>query len=240
MEDNPIMTSIVYRIPEMDQIEIKSDLIYKHEQGKNYLFDICFPLNYNNTTNYPTVILISGGSNSSLTLNDEFRKGFLSWGRLLAASRLLTIHFLWNYKRPEDIVDMIQFIRKNADKYNVDKNRISTFSFSRGVGRSFKTVINANSGYLKSMVAYYGKIPVSIGKMDKVNIPPVFIAFAGKDKFFSPDCNDEFIASLKKRNIEVISVAYETGEHAFDMRNHDEKSIEIIKQTISFLMKHTI
>ena len=221
----------------MDLIEVKSNIIYKENKGK-YLFDICYPFDFLRYKKYPTVILISGGSGTSLKLNEKFKNGFLSWGRLLAASGLLTIQFNWNYKNPDDIVDLINFIRSNADKYKVNSNHLSTFSFSRGVGKSFDKIVRENTGYLKSMVFYYGKISPTLSHK-KLTLPPIFIVMAGRDKFFNHDCNDKFVSTMKRNGNDIKLVSHLTGEHAFDIRNNDMRSVEIIKQTVEFLKTNT-
>lgn len=218
----------------MEKIQVVRNLSYKCEKEKKYNLDICYPLNYDKEKFYPTVILVSGGSGKTLKLNENFREGFISWGKLLATSGLLTVHFIWNYKCPEDITDFITFVRENSDKFNIDKDRIATFSFSRGVNLSIDNILKSNSGFLKSMVIYYGKIPDSLTKEYKTNLPPILIAMAGNDKFFSTDCNDRFIDRYKNDTM-ILKTIHETGEHAFDIRNNDDKSIEIIKKTVEFL-----
>jgi hypothetical protein len=228
------MSSLIFTIPEMEKIQVVKNMSYKCEKEKEYNFDICYPLNYDKEKFYPTVILVSGGSGKILKLNENFREGFISWGKLLATSGLLTAHFIWNYKCPEDITDFITFVRDNSDKFNIDKDRIATFSFSRGVNLSIDNILKSNSGFLKSMVIYYGKIPDSLTKEYRTNLPPILIAMAGNDKFFSTDCNDRFIDRYKNDTM-ILKTIHETGEHAFDIRNNDDKSIEIIKKTVEFL-----
>jgi hypothetical protein len=228
------MSSLIFAIPEMDKICVVKDLSYKCVKEKKHHFDICYPINYDKEKFYPTVILVSGGSGDTLKLNENFREGFISWGKLLATSGLLTLHFIWNYKCSEDITDFIAFVRENSDKFNIDKDRIATFSFSRGVNLSIDNILESNSGFLKGMVIYYGKMPNSLRNEFKTNLPPIFIAMAGNDKFFSPDCNDKFIDKYGNATI-IQKMIHETGEHAFDIRNNDERSIELIKKTVEFL-----
>lgn len=228
------MSSLIFTIPEMEQIRVVKNLTYKCEKEKNYNFDICYPINYNKEKFYPTVILVSGGSGKTLKLNENFREGFISWGKLLATSGLLTVHFIWNYKCPEDISYFIAFVRENSDKFSIDKDRMATFSFSRGVSLSINNILKSNSGFLKSMVIYYGRIPDCLTKECRTNLPPILIAMAGNDKFFSTDCNDWFIDKYRNDTI-ILKMIHEKGEHAFDIRNDDKKSIEIIKKTVEFL-----
>ena len=84
------------------------------------------------------------------------------------------------------------------------------------------------------MVIYYGKIPDSLTKEYRTNLPPILIVMAGNDKFFSTDCNDRFIERYKNDTM-ILKTIHETGEHAFDIRNNDDRSIEIIKKTVEFL-----
>jgi hypothetical protein len=51
-------------------------------------------------------------------------------------------------------------------------------------------------------------------------------------------CNDDFVSQVRSKDIEVVFLSHNYGEHAFDMRNNDETSQNIIKQTIEFITTH--
>lgn len=229
---------IVYQVPEMNDVKIRENIIYKAIKKTALYMDACYPPDFKKNKKYPAVILISGGVSDPAKPGSRLRDIYLSWGRLLAANGLAAVYFTWRFKHTDDISDLITYIKDNADALNLDGKRICTFSFSRGVGLSFNEIVNTKNYSIKSMVYYYGKISTGILKSKTFSLPPALIVMAGRDRFFSPDCNDMFIKRARSLNNIVELIVHETGEHAFDIRKQDNRSVEIIKSTIDFILGH--
>jgi hypothetical protein len=61
---------------------------------------------------------------------------------------------------------------------------------------------------------------------------------AGLDQ---PDLNsiiDNFIVKAFAQNVSITAVNHATGHHSFDILDNNERSREIIKQTLDFIKTH--
>lgn len=173
----------------MDKIQLESDVVYKSENNKKLLLDICYPIDLDKKIKYPTVLLINGGVGSPLKFSSRFRDIFLSWGKLISSFGFIAISFVWRYKFPQDITTAIDFIRNNANSYNID-------------------------------IEYF---------------PPLLLVMAKNDKYFPINCNDMFNMKYRATGANVKTLLHKTGEHAFDIRNNNKESHEIILKTIDFM-----
>ncbi len=235
------MSPIVVQIPGMEKTVIKSNIVYKTNNRKSkLLMDICYPSASKTNSRYPVVFLINGGCGSSLKLNPKIKAISTSWSKLIAASGVIAISFIWRYKNPEDISDLIKYVCDNSEELHIDKSRFCAFAFSRGVCIGIEQIFYLNFEFIKCIIAYYGKLPTTPLKKSGIVIPPMLIAMAGKDRYFSPTCNDDFINQVREKDIEVIFLSHMNGEHAFEMRNDDEQSHHIVEQTIEFITKNLL
>lgn len=230
------MFELVYKHPLMDQVMFKSNIIYNSTQDKPLKLDIFYPLE--STSQQSKTVILAHGSSSMENIKDM--AVFQSWGKVMAASGFTTIVFNW---RPDDFpMDMsalISFVRANHEELEIYKDNISIFGFSAGVENAIKESIKGNSDYIKSIVAYYGKIdPSSFELLEKNHCPAVFIAMGALDDNYSTDCNNEFVNNAKKLGASVEMIIHSKGEHGFDVFNDDEETKVIIDRTIDFIMKY--
>ena len=238
---------VVYRVPEMTQIKVQKDLTYKTADGTTLAMDVYYPLDMQEGQRRPAVFLGHGRGGKD--------KGeWVSWGRLLAASGMIGITF--NYRdlpgvAPStpmgDIADVIQYVRDNAETLHVDKDRLAMMSFSGLVRYNISAALRGTPSYMRALVVYYGWLdaptddetsPLHYLHAEPGTIPPFFIAKAAHDSSSINESIDRFVAAAQAKNVPVELVVHENGQHGFDTRDDDDRSREIIKQTIAFLQSH--
>jgi dienelactone hydrolase len=151
-------------------------------------------------------------------------------------------------------------VRGHADALGVDRDRIVLWSVSAG-GIFLSQPVREAPPYLRCLVAYYPELdlqgeresaPASVSdetlrefspvyqlsQSDK-SPPPIFIARAGLD---DADLNAgvaRFVEVALRKNVTLDLVNHATGHHGFDVEDDDDRSREIIRQTIAFIRAHT-
>ena len=222
------------QIPGMEKVNVKKDIVYKTDKAVEQKLDVYYPLE-NNSGDKPYPVILIHGSTSDKGFKD--RAYFDSWGRLIAASGYAAITFNWRYGSvPEDISDLVVFVREHTDELGIDSKGVSVVAFSAGVENGVREVLSADKGFIDSIVAYYGKLPLSVLENKSENkLPPMFIAKAGLEKYFSPDCNNEFISKAAELGCSITEVVHQEGVHGFDVFTDDNRSREIIKESLAFI-----
>ncbi len=97
--------------------------------------------------------------------------------------------------------------------------------------------MQVNTGFIKCIVAYYGKIEFSLDNLIEEDLPKIFIAMAQYDEMFPLNCNEPFIQYAKNKGFEVEDMIHSKGKHGFDAFNDDEETRIIINKTIDFINK---
>jgi len=125
-----VMMPVVYRVPGMDQVKVKSDLKYSNVDSPYLLLDVYAPPHLAKGKKLPAVLFIHGGAGAETRPKDW--GVYKSWGRLVAASGMVGVTFTHRlgYPKPlladasSDVNAALNYIRANADSLNIDKDRI--------------------------------------------------------------------------------------------------------------------
>src|SRR6266545_3818153 len=133
-----VMMPVVYKVPGMDKVKVVQNLKYTRTDDPNVLMDVYLPPDAANNEKRPIVIFIHGGVKTEYTPKDWGI--YTSWGRLVAASGFVGVTFTYRLEYPnkslenaaQDVRAAIDYARANADKYNIDKDRICLIAFSAG------------------------------------------------------------------------------------------------------------
>lgn len=240
---------VVYRVPEMTKVTVQSDLIYKTADGDALGMDVYAPLDLKPGEHRPAVFLGHGRGGKG-------KPEWASWGRLLAASGIIGITF--NYRdlpgvEPAvpmgDIADAIAYVRDHADELRVDKDHLGVMSFS-GLSRyNMSAALRGSPGYIRALVSYYGWLdyvrddetsPLHYLRTAPAAFPPIFIGKAGRDSASINESIDRFVEAARASKITFVLAVHETGQHGFDTRDDDDRSREIIQQTLAFLKQYLL
>ena len=260
---------IVYVVPGMERVKVRKNLTYKPVAGAELKMDVYSPANSpRRNARHPAVIFIHGGRvPENLRTTPKDWGVFISFGQLVAASGFVGVTFnhrfySWNSlsDSQSDVMDLIAYVRNNAESLGVDKDRIILWAASAG-GIFLSQPLRDRPQFIRCLVAYYAELdlegerksapasvtdetlreysPVYHLSKNSKDIPPMFIARAGLD---DADLNaglDRFAQVALSNNATVDLVNHATGHHGFDVNDDNERSREIIKRSLEFIQAHS-
>jgi acetyl esterase/lipase/uncharacterized protein YndB with AHSA1/START domain len=244
----------------MDKVRIVQNLRYTASADPNIAMDIYLPPEPALYTR-PAVIFIHGGAKTEWTPKEW--GNYTSWGRLVAASGFAGITFTHRLEFPNrsldsgahNVLDAIRYVRANAAKYNIDKDRICLMAFSAG-GPMLSLAMRGDTPYISCIVGFYAFLdvrqsayniseqpeklkafsPITYLEKDTRSLPPMFVARAGLDEVPTMnDSIDRFLNTAVSKNISLTFANHPTGVHGFDNQNNDDRSREIVRNTIAFM-----
>jgi acetyl esterase/lipase len=260
-----VMMPVVYRVPGMDQVNVKSDLKYTAVNNPYLLLDVYTPPHLAKSEKRPAVLFIHGGAGAETRPKDWGI--YKSWGRLVAASGMVGVTFTHRlgYPKPllreaaSDVNAALNYIRANADSLNIDKDRICLAAYSAG-GPMLSIAMRDKPPYVRCLVAFYAFMdiqqsephrtnetadmvktysPITYLANDASKMPPIFIARAGLDEVPTMnDSIDRFIREAISKNATITVANHPQGVHGFDNQNDDDRSREIIQSVLAFMRFH--
>jgi acetyl esterase/lipase len=157
---------VVYDVPGMDKVRVRSDIVYKTVDapgGKTDLkLDLYLPADTKKGQEFPAVILISGGGIEGGDHDWRNAGVYKSYGRILAASGFMGITFSKRYARGpegtlngiEDLHDLVSYVRQHAVELSLDRDRLAFWTFSAG-GFLLAPVLNEAAPYSRAVICFY-------------------------------------------------------------------------------------
>lgn len=256
---------VVYKVPGMDQVQMRKDLVYKETNDANVRMDIYTPPGLAAGERRPAVIFIHGGASTAFRPKDWGI--YQTWGRLVAASGMVAVTFTHRLGYPRtailegasDVTDAIAYVRSHAGELGVDGDRLCLAAYSAG-GPMLSPFLGDPPPYVRCLVAFYAIMDIrqsephrqseTVETLERFSpivqiaraparVPPLFLARAGQDQI--PALNealDRFVAEALKQNIPLTLANHPQGVHGFDNQNDDERSREILAQAVSFMKRH--
>ncbi|SCY91444.1 alpha/beta hydrolase [Alkaliphilus peptidifermentans] len=227
-------SGVLYEVPNMDNVEVVKNIEYKEDRISNLSLDIYYPSDKKPEDNNSPIVFVHGRAQGMSNLKDH--DFYTSWARLVAASGHTAITFNWRSDFPDDVLDLLSYIRQNSNDLGIDPDNISVFMFSAGVHPTCRRISQEGMEYIDGIIAYYGKIPESIlENYTPSNLPPIFIAEAAND---APSLhNNYFISKGLETGYDITHMVHSTADHAFDMHNDDDETKKIIEKTLEFIDK---
>lgn len=256
---------VVYRVPGMAKVIVKSDLKYTTANDPNLLMDVYLPPGLRKGERRPAVVFIHGGAGAQFKPKDWGI--YKSWGRLVAASGMIAVTFTHRlgYPKPllaeaaSDVSAAINYIRANSDSLHIDKDRLCLAAYSAG-GPLLSLGMRDKPAYVRCLVAFYAFLdiqqseshranetlemvkrfsPITYLANDSAGLAPMFVARAGLDEVPTMnDSIDRFISEAISKNASIIVANHPQGIHGFDNQTDDERSREIIRSAIDFMKVH--
>ncbi len=260
-----VLMPVVYRVPGMDKVQVKSDLKYTGVNEPYLLMDVYIPPGLAKDERRPAVLFIHGSVPAGSPAKNMGI--FTSWGRLVAASGMVGVTFTHRLGFPKpflaeaasDVNTALDYIRTNADSLNIDKDRICLAAYSGG-GPMLSIAMRDNPQYVRCLVAFYAYMDIRQSEMHRANetpdlvktfspitylasdvskIAPMFIARAGLDDVPTMnDSIDRYTREAISRNAAITVANHPQGVHGFDSQNDDDRSLEIIQSVIAFMKWH--
>ncbi len=254
---------IVYQIPEMEDVVCHKGEIYYSGNSFDLEADIYIPPGLSRGSKLPLVILTNNypdvvwNKNSGVCHKDW--QMIISWAELIAASGMIAVTYQTLYSQSESD-SLISYLSRNADKFNIDIDRIAVFGCSANA-LAAQSLLQNDSYNIRCAVLYYGLLLTPDQKyFEEINsaqnsfgfyfsdlnqvddIPsdiPILVTRAGKDK--NPlilMTIDHFLNEAVKSNAKITFINYPEGQHDFDILDDTENSRLIIRQTVDFLTAH--
>jgi acetyl esterase/lipase len=251
----------------MDKVKVQSNLKYTSVNNPNLLMDVYIPTDLAKDERRPAVLFIHGGAGAETRPKDWGI--YTSWGRLIAASGLVSVTFTHRlgYPKPllaeaaSDVNAAIDYVRANAASLNVDKDRICLAAYSAG-GPMLSLAMRDKPAHVRCLVAFYAFLDIQQSELHRTHetaemvkafspithlaegagkIAPMFIARAGLDVIPTMnDSIDRFIREAISKNAMITVANHSQGVHGFDNQNDDQRSREIIRNTIDFMKTHLL
>ena len=263
---NIVMRPVVYTLPGMEKVKVVSDLQYTGTETQFRKMDVYLPPETARNDHFPAVLFIHGGTNERYSPKDWGI--FTSWGRLVAAAGLAGVTFTHRLGFPDtslaqgasDLDSAISYVRDNADKLHIDKNRLCLMAFSAG-GPLLSSAMREKPPYIRCLLGFYAfmdiqqsdvhkksESPETVKKFSNITylnesepsrLPALFIARAGRDDVPTMnDSIDRFVAAALSKNVAITFMNHPDGLHGFDNRNADNRSREIIRAALAFMKAH--
>ena len=253
---------LVHRVDGMERVAIRRDIPYWQDGGVKLLMDVYAPAELPSGFRLPALFFVHGGPIPAEMLSPRRWGVFESYGALAAASGLVGVtfdhrlHDPGDYTRAQDDVrTAIGYVREHADELRVNPERIGIWVFSGG-GPLLSWALRERPSYVGCLVAFYALLDLrhvtppnadpAVLERAKALSPaaqlegwlagsPMFIARAGRDSATINQSIDLFIREALTVNMQLDVANHPEGEHAFDARNDDDRSREIITRAIAFV-----
>lgn len=122
-----------------------------------------------------------------------------------------------------DGLKAIEYVRKNADKYQISPKRVGFMGFSAGGTVALGTVLKAESAQRPDFVASIYSTHKVMGQVTvPAHAPPLFLTIANDDSFgFQSDNAELYNEWQKAGNSNATLHIYEKGGHGFGLRKQN-------------------
>ena len=254
--------AVVMTVPGMDRVRIRKNVVYERVGGAELLADIYLPPEETRTARPGVVVFQAGGAE-----NTKDWAAYTSLGRLVAASGLGAVAFNHRLRYPqrryaegaEDLRAILELLRRDGSALGLDGSRVAVATFSGG-GPMLAPLLRQPPPSIRALAGFYSFLDTEHVKLDeagitaetarafsplgaiesgKAEVPPLFIARAGKDAI--PGVNksiDAFVAKALERNLTFTVVNHPIGAHGFDHKDDDARTREILEMALAFFRVH--
>jgi hypothetical protein len=253
----------VYEMPGMDAVRIRPDVIYDDASPDRLSMDLYYPTGETEGVRLPAVLFVAGfpdpGFESFAGCKLKETAGYISWGKLAAASGMVGITYT-NREPVADLDRLLAFVQSHSGSLGIDERRIAVWACSGNVPTELGLLMQKWTIPCKAAVLSYGVMLDPDGSLDiekaaaqlgfanpcarrsVADLPgdlPLMIVRAGQDAVPGVNASiDHFAAAALARNLPVTIMNHPTAPHSFDLLDASETSREVIRQILGFLRLH--
>jgi acetyl esterase/lipase len=243
---------------------VQRDLVYRTDGDRVLKLDLYRPSSSRGAS--PVVFLVNGDAPEEIIATAKDWGVFRSYGEHLAARGIVGAPF--NHRSANrlaptevaaDVVAAIGFVRRRGGDLGIDIDRIGVWVFSAGGPFGVAPLLQRRPEWLRCAAGFYtiwDLAPLRAGlpwatdesvrswscvtALDAENpdLPPLFVARAGRDHAAILEGTDTFVRKAQERRVNLRVLDHPNGQHGFDTRNDDERSREIIRETLEFFVRH--
>ncbi len=259
---------VVYTLPDMEGVIVRPDISYKTVEADNLLMDVYYPSDYEGETRLPAVIYVHGDASGSVKDWGQYvswgqlaaASGLIGITFNHRSSQMPT----GLYDAAKDVDDLLAYVRQNSGALGVNANTLCIWTCSAGAPFGLRSALREDADYVRCIVSYYGitdlkffyeinsdlahlsdevldEFSASHRLSKRTNaLPPMLIVRSGLDL---PELNrsiERLLTTAVMKNVSLDFMNHATGKHAFDVRNDDVRSHEIIRTTLDFMKTHLL
>jgi tetratricopeptide (TPR) repeat protein len=230
---SPTELPVVYQLPDMDKVVVKKDIVYKTDGDAKLKVDVYYPPNLDKSAKLPLVIFNNGVGAMAIP---QWRV-YQDWAKLVAVNGMIAVNYQSRQGAAfKDTNDLIDYLRKNANALQIDADRIGIWTCSGNVGVGLPLSMQENREYIRCAVVYYGIAELNVIRQTL----PLFVVRAGQDARGLNQAIDQFVQTALLSDLNFQFINYLEGQHAFDIVDDNDRSREIIKQTLDFLKSNLL
>ncbi len=254
-----------YRIPGMDDVTVRRDVVYRAPDAGARTMDIYYPPDVKSGARLPAVVVVAGfpdmGFAAQVGCKFKEMASVGSWARLTAASGLVAITYT-NREPAADIHALLQYIRQHAATLGIDEQRLGLWASSGNVPLALSVLMHEAVDNVKCAVLCYGYMldldgatgVAEAAKLWKFANPcagksisdlpkdvPLFIVRAGQDEMpHLNDTLDRFMGKALRCNLPVTFANHPTAPHAFELFDDSETAREFVRRILAFMRFHLL
>ena len=243
---------------------VERDLVYRTDGGRVLKLDLYRPASSRGAS--PVVFLVNGDATEEIIATAKDWGVFRSYGEHLASRGIVGVPF--NHRSTnrfertdaaDDVQAAISFVRGRAEDLEVDATRVGVWVFSAGGPFGLAPFLRRRPDWLRCAAGFYmiwdlGPLRASLPSAtddsihrwsclcaldsETLDLPPLLLARAGRDNAAILEGTDTFVLRARERGIDLTVLDHPNGQHGFDTRDDDERSREIIRETLEFFVRH--
>lgn len=230
---------VVYKLPGMDRVSVKKDVVYKRSGETALRLDLYYPPDFDasKSAHAPAVVFINGVGDGGGAGSLKDWNVYQSWGRLVAASGWIGVTFEARGPFREsgpDITDLFRFLRSDGKALGIQTDRVAAWVCSGNVASGLAVLMADTDPGLRAAVVYYGTSDAPKIRTDL----PVFFVKAGRDNPKLNGAIDHLLSRAAIAGAPWTVVYAPTAHHAFDALDETPESRAIVRQTLAFLREH--
>lgn len=256
---------MVLPVPGDSDIEAVRDQVAPGPDGSSITFDIYRPAAPGPPR--PVVVFVHGDAAPEVLARAKDWGQYTSWARLVGSRDMVGITFNHSSLLARTQMDLViaeitavvDAVRGRAAQIGGDGDRLAICAVSACAPFGL-TVAYAVLPAVRCVVACYGPLlpeldpdyteaSVTAADLERCSpmwllealgptVPPTLILKAGLDRPPVNDGIDAFVGRATELGAPVWLIAHESGHHAFDVLDDDDRSREIIEDTLDFLAVH--
>jgi acetyl esterase/lipase len=243
---------------------VERDLVYRTDGDRVLKLDVYRPSSSRDAN--PVVFLVSGDAPEEIIATAKDWGVFRSYGEHLAARGIVGVSFnhrsanrLAPTEVASDVEAAIGFVRGRGGHLRIDVDRVGVWVFSAGGPFGLAPLLQRPPEWLRCAAGFYtiwdlaplrANLPwatdesvrrwscVTALETDSPDLPPLILARAGRDRAPLLEGTDTFVRKAHERGIDLRVLDHPTGQHGFGTRDDDERSREIIRETLEFFVRH--
>lgn len=234
-ERTAVASPVVYIVSGSETIQ-PTRLPYAKDAEGDLTFDLYRPPG-EPSEQRPGVVVIANWRRTSMP---DWRL-MASWCQNLAASGVAAVVYQSAGEPSADLGRVVEHLRTNADTLRIDGERIGVFATSGNTVAAIPYVTAPERAHVRCLVVYYGMVSAS----DDPNPPrvradlPVMVVRAGREGSAELDTRlVAYVQALLRANAPLTLVNHTTGHHGFDLVDDDERSREIVRDTLRYFAGH--